>query len=669
MTKAVGNTMRTERRGARSLSIVGEAGGWWAEGDDLVLAPPPLANVDTILDAIDGKAPNVASSPLRNELARPEAGFEPALVAFVDFAKLPLPPDAAKSGLDGLKRIDLRWGFQDDALRNVVRVVAPAPRRGVLAVFDGPTFRIGQVPPIPKGVEDFTVLALAPDVLYAKIVALAGHGDPAAVARIGEAEAAIAQALGASLKDGLLGKLGPLWVAYGSVEAGALRAAIVTDIRDPDAVLEALDRAVILANVQFRAEAERNPRAAQGGLVIRKVDGEARGYQVILPRESVPPQVAATTRPALVVGKGRIALGLNEDEARAALESRPWVPGPDLAGPLGDLSGDLVLLSLSDPRTVVPDMIANTPALLAVANTLFASIGQARLAATRAAYRARGGPMPPSRPPLALSIDPKKVPTADAIRGPLFQGFMAVSVDDEGFMVVTRDAIPTVNPVVASAALTAIMLPAVQAAREAARRAQCVNNLKQMALALLNYHAVNDALPPASIASKDGKPLLSWRVALLPYVEQVDLYNQFHLDEPWDSPHNKPLIARMPSVYLCPSRTRPEPGTTTYKALVGGGAAFDPRKGAHFREFTDGLSNTLSVVESKTPVIWTKPDDITFDPKANPSLLDAGSPHPGGFNALMSDGSVRFLKQTLDPKVFRALITRSGGEVVPADAY
>ena len=79
-----------------------------------------------------------------------------------------------------------------------------------------------------------------------------------------------------------------------------------------------------------------------------------------------------------------------------------------------------------------------------------------------------------------------------------------------------------------------------------------MNNEKQIALAMHNYHAANDHLPPAAIKDKAGKPLLSWRVAILPYLEQAALYNKFHLDEPWDSPHNKALIASMPAVYACP---------------------------------------------------------------------------------------------------------------------
>src|SRR5207302_148459 len=113
-----------------------------------------------------------------------------------------------------------------------------------------------------------------------KVVALARQDDPEAGPRIDAAEKAVAEAVGAPLK-GLLGQVGPLWVAYGGVEAGAMRATIVTEVRDPAAMLEALDRAVVLANAQIRAEAARNPRAAQGPIEIRRVEGEVRGYQVI----------------------------------------------------------------------------------------------------------------------------------------------------------------------------------------------------------------------------------------------------------------------------------------------------------------------------------------------------------------------------------------------------
>ncbi len=220
------------------------------------------------------------------------------------------------------------------------------------------------------------------------------------------------------------------------------------------------------------------------------------------------------------------------------------------------------------------------------------------------------------------------------------------------------------------AVLIGLLLPAVQAAREAARRAQCINNLKQIGLAMHNFHSTNDRFPPQAIADKQGKPLLSWRVAILPFIEQAPLFNEFKLDEPWDSPHNKPLLERMPTIYVIPG-SKAEPGMTFYRGFSGAGAFFDPAKkdGIKIQDVTDGTSNTIAIVEAREAVPWTKPDDRPFDPDPEKPLPNFGKAHPGGFNALFCDGSVRFLKHTINEMVLRALITRNGGEVVSSDSF
>ena len=191
------------------------------------------------------------------------------------------------------------------------------------------------------------------------------------------------------------------------------------------------------------------------------------------------------------------------------------------------------------------------------------------------------------------------------------------------------------------------------------------NNLKQLGLAIHAYHDANGKFP-ADITDKDGKPLLSWRVAILPFIEQQALYEQFHLDEPWDSPHNLELAKTLVPTYACPSSPT-EPGMTNYRVFVGDGAAFDLAKPAGIQEFRDGTSNTLMVVEAGEAVPWTKPEDLPFDPEK--PLPKLGGHFPGGFNAALMDGSVRFLKTTINPMVLKALITRNGGEVVSRDQF
>lgn len=218
--------------------------------------------------------------------------------------------------------------------------------------------------------------------------------------------------------------------------------------------------------------------------------------------------------------------------------------------------------------------------------------------------------------------------------------------------------------IAANGAAVSMLLPAVSSARAAAQRAQASNNLKQIGLAMHMYADTNNHLPPPAIRDKaDKKALLSWRVAVLPYIEEGELYKEFHLDEPWDSDHNKKLIERMPAVFRSPSQKSPE-GTTVYLAADGKGSMFEGPDGTRFREVTDGTSNTIMAVEADNDkaVIWTKPEDLKYDPKKPNAGL--GHLRKNVFQALYGDGSVQSLATAIDADTLRAMFTRAGGEVV-----
>jgi hypothetical protein len=229
---------------------------------------------------------------------------------------------------------------------------------------------------------------------------------------------------------------------------------------------------------------------------------------------------------------------------------------------------------------------------------------------------------------------------------------------------------PATLAVATSAVGVGLLLPATQKVREAAERTKSSNNLKQIVLAMHNYNdAYGGKLPAHAIYSKDGKtPLLSWRIAILPYIEQDNLYRQFHLDEPWDSEHNKKLIPLLPQVYADPTAppTR-EPGMTYYQLFVGGGAAWDnsSKHPGIPRTFVDGTSNTIMIAEAGEPVIWTKPDDLTYDPK---KPLPKLGPRPGmPFLVALADGSVRSISRAMSEKTLRAAVTAAGGETLGPD--
>jgi prepilin-type processing-associated H-X9-DG protein len=199
----------------------------------------------------------------------------------------------------------------------------------------------------------------------------------------------------------------------------------------------------------------------------------------------------------------------------------------------------------------------------------------------------------------------------------------------------------------------------------ASDRMMDANNLKQIGLALHNYHDVNAGFPPAAVVGKKGKPLLSWRVAILPYIDEAELYKKFHLDEPWDSEHNTKVLADnpMPKVFLAPGGTaKAGDKKTHYQVFTGNGAMFDVIEGSKIQSITDGTSNTLMVATAKTPVEWTKPADLEFDPKGDPRdlLLFVNDV----CNVAFADGSVRAMAKKTPVETFRAIITKAGGEVV-----
>jgi prepilin-type processing-associated H-X9-DG protein len=201
------------------------------------------------------------------------------------------------------------------------------------------------------------------------------------------------------------------------------------------------------------------------------------------------------------------------------------------------------------------------------------------------------------------------------------------------------------------------------------------NNLGQLILAAHDEVEVFSQLPAAATTNSRGELLLSWRVSILPFINHEEIYRQFKLDEPWDGPHNKTFARATLSSYAAPYGSAPsEPGMTIYQGFVGPGTAFE-RPGLTLKDFPDGTANTIWAVEAASGVPWSKPADLPYSPDRPLPMLSTGAHNPPahldwllpwtrGANAAFVDGSVRFLRQDIDPTVIRALITRNGGETV-----
>jgi type II secretory pathway pseudopilin PulG len=212
------------------------------------------------------------------------------------------------------------------------------------------------------------------------------------------------------------------------------------------------------------------------------------------------------------------------------------------------------------------------------------------------------------------------------------------------------------------AVLISLVLPATRSARPAARRAQCVNNLKQIALALHNYEQTHNALPPAYTVDANGRPLHSWRTLILPYLEQGPLYETIDLTKPWDDPANARALGTSLPVFRCPESVRPG-NTTTYLAIVGPDGCLLPKIPRRLAEIKDAHESTLMVIEAgrENAVPWMAPVD------ADEILVLSLGPetrlhHAGGTNACFVAGNVNFLKASTPAKVRRAMMSIAGSD-------
>lgn len=194
------------------------------------------------------------------------------------------------------------------------------------------------------------------------------------------------------------------------------------------------------------------------------------------------------------------------------------------------------------------------------------------------------------------------------------------------------------------------------------------NRMKQFALGFHNYESAYQAFPTyLNMAKTKAKSGLSWRVHILPFIGFNELYQEFKLNEAWDSPHNIKLLPKMPAIYL-PTADMNEtvelkPYHTTYVAPIGKRTVFGQNEPMQFRNITDGTSNTIAFVELEREhaIAWTSPEEYPFD-ETNPTAKLRN--YNGKTVIAMFDGSVTSLKLDLPKETWLALFSRNGGEVV-----
>lgn len=417
------------------------------------------------------------------------------------------------------------------------------------------------------------------------------------------------------------------------------------------------------------------------------------GADVQALHEAVRPQ------PSEVVERVNNMLALGDKrmvEQIKAQTQRTWAR-PELArafAAAGDSPLQLLLLPTADNRRVIEELLPELPAEVGG--------GSSKVLSRGVMWAAAAIDLAP-QPQFKLVIQSQDPAAAAALRDKwlavlkLIGGNPRVAKASPQFANAADHLAPTIkgdrlNLAVdargpAARLLSELVANSVAAAQAKASASETRRNLMQIGLAFQNYYDVHKSFPAAASYDANGKPLLSWRVHILPSLDQRKLYDEFHLDEPWDSEHNRQLIERMPAVFRSSNLSPDAPGKTCFvgvasedKAAAGRGNApgakqgklepgtvFQGREGAKFQGIIDGTSNTILVIESdpQHAVVWTQPDDLPFDP-ARPTT-GFGFDSDGGVGAVFCDGHWARLKQSLDPETWRRLLLRNDGQQVSTD--
>jgi len=203
--------------------------------------------------------------------------------------------------------------------------------------------------------------------------------------------------------------------------------------------------------------------------------------------------------------------------------------------------------------------------------------------------------------------------------------------------------------------LAVFVLPVTRAAVPAAERMTSNYQLKQIGLALHNYHGQHGSFPPAYFADEKGRPMHSWRVLILPYINEQALYDRYDFDKPWNHPDNVEVTRQMPEIYASPythyygfGKTVPA-GKTHYQAISAPGTVLGRTEGSSFKEITDGSSQTAMILENfARPVPWAKPTDLSPQELLANFKQITDSPSNASL-VLMADGSIRMITAETTP--------------------
>jgi len=652
----------------------------WAEGEHLVIAAGVDAS-DRVITQLDNDRPNVTENTLwqsirsQDKYTVSQLGWLDMTTLVTSLESLPLPPlpngqqmDLQEIldvlGLSNLEAITMSSGHNGSASWDRIEMIAPEPRTGLLALMNQRNLTLSELPPLPPTSDGFFATTFdipeAVDTVLETTRNVLALVDSNTLNQLDKGVGQFTQMLGPP-RDVLSAGLGDVFCAYsepGSLPFG-IAPVLVASVKDKSTLVQSLDMLSMIAQTIPDLEEVS---------VKKKQRDSGTWYSITVPNVPLVPTIMVTDDWALV--------GLTPGAAQAFTKResgtlKSWEPGPEHIAALAELPTEFSSISVMDPRPGYKQLLSFVPL----------GLGFLETTALPALSREAGVP-------LSMPFDVEDMPVPDEVTEPMFPNVSVGITNSSGAVSLSRNSVPA-NPIgsVGTTAvvptLVALLLPAVQQAREAARRTQSRNNLKQIGLAFHNYHDTFQHFPTGTVANKELDPeeRLGWAVSILPFLDQARAHEQIRMDAGWEGQSEFVRELTIPT-YLNPSMPRSDVlgGDLDYIGVAGIGpnaAALDdddPKAGilgydrkTRIRDITDGTSNTMMISDSRKPQPFLQ-GELTMRGFSEEPYINGpdgfGSWHSGGMHVLMADGSVQFLDENTDPKVIEAMATKAGGERV-----
>ena len=654
---------------------------WWKAGKHLAISAGIDATAD-LLDVATGDAPNISENETYQQYRTGENGFEVASLGWFNFGSLrdqfgemplpmPIPSEEPLSvnrvlqsvGLESFDSVVFQTGYKGRSLWSENHVRTTGEKKGLMSLLDQKPITLDDLPPIPFSTNGFYACSLDWSQMYGTLTQTAMEvtklGPPDAAAQVEGMMSQLPQMLGFDPKADLLDALGNVTCIYGDPRQGAfgLSFGVAISVKDPQKLRTTLNNilrmAVTMANP---TEFSINSTSKHGREIITMQLG------------------GGFVNPAIAVDDNWLIFGIMPQTVEAFLmrldgKLTSWEPTASYKMAFDELPKEFTSIAVSDPRKTYRTMVGMAPMLMG-----FAQAGMAQ----------SGMPMP-------MPISVADLPPAEAVSRPLFPNVSICTVDENGMHTTSRTSLPSfpslgVSNSAAVPVLVALLLPAVQQARQAARRTQSANNLKQLGLAMHNYADVYNHFPQGTIPNEKLKPeeRLSWIVSVLPFIEQNNLYDVIDQDKGWEDEVNADALKVQLPVLQNPGFgvDDEEFPPTQYVGISGWGkdSAMLPKgheragifgydRKTRFADILDGTSNTVAVSEASHSFdAWGAGGSGTVRGFENKPYINGpdgiGGPFAGGANMLLGDGSVRFISENIDPQIMERLAAMADGQAI-----